>query len=191
VRTLICPCFQINSSVIAPPTKHCVFVGLFFVGPLILPVSTEPAALPDRKNPRRSGFSATFSRWSNKNDLRLRYRVPRLSGRPGLCPHTCLSVKTEGLTSKPRHDRRCLAVRLTWVLSPAAGMDFQPQTRTAAKPDIVLCSGGATARRPDVRDLRPLSPNPALEATFSKKRLIGRRAMYRQILSVPVANTTK
>jgi hypothetical protein len=57
--------------VIAPPTKHCAFAGLFSVGlrlrnPLILPVSTDPAALPDRKNPRRSGFSATFSRWSNK-----------------------------------------------------------------------------------------------------------------------------
>lgn len=34
----------------------------------------------------------------------------------------------DGLTSKPHHAHRRFG-RLTWIASPAAGIDFQPQTR--------------------------------------------------------------
>ena len=72
------------------------------------------------------------------NFLFLYFWARRRLGWPGLWPRTCLYPVSGGLTSKLRHDHCRLADQLTWILLPAPGLDFQPQTRTTAMPSYFI-----------------------------------------------------
>jgi hypothetical protein len=70
------------------------------------------------------GFSV--ENWHCFADIQIRYW-----NRPAdliFAPTPAFWYFTKGLTSKLRHDHCRLAVQLTWVPLPVAGLDFQSQT---------------------------------------------------------------